>query len=72
MKFATIQYNNENCLAVYEQNEMILLSSLGYSFKDMNDLIEKMTDHQIKDCQKKLMNHEGKIINGEKKMERIK
>ena len=59
MKFATILYNNEYTLAVYDQNEMILLSSLGYTFKDMNDLIENMTDFQIKDCHKKCMNHEG-------------
>ena len=44
MKFATILYNNEYCLSAYEQNEMILLSSLGYSFQDMNELIENMKD----------------------------
>lgn len=62
MKFATIIYDNQECLAVYEQDEMILLSSLGYSFKDMNELIEKMTDEQIKDCKNKCLNHEGMVV----------
>ena len=62
MKFATILYNNEYCLSAYEQNEMILLSSLGYSFQDMNELIEKMTDEQIKECKIKCLNHEGTVV----------
>lgn len=62
MKFATVETKNGYELVVQKNEQVISLKSLGYFFKDMNELIERITDDQISSIKICLDNNEGEMI----------
>ena len=62
MRFATVETNNRLELAVQVNENLISLSSLGYTYHDMNELIEMITDEDIKQIELCLSLNKGEIL----------